>query len=171
MNLEKIITGGQTGVDQQALRAAKDCGVELGGWCPPGRVCESGVIPTEFVLQETPVERSEQAPDVPRSLRTQWNVRDADATLVLQLGDLGPYDVGTNWTIRCARQMAKPLLQIDLNQYESVDEVIAWLAEHKVTVLNVAGPSESGSPGVGELTYQLIYKVLCRLNTVRKCKG
>ncbi|HEX3129094.1 MAG TPA: putative molybdenum carrier protein [Thermoanaerobaculia bacterium] len=38
----KVISGGQTGVDQAALRAAQDCGLEVGGWCPPGRLCETG---------------------------------------------------------------------------------------------------------------------------------
>ncbi|MEY2585055.1 MAG: hypothetical protein QOD80_1081, partial [Verrucomicrobiota bacterium] len=48
--LTKVISGGQTGVDQAALRAARDSGLEIGGWCPPGRVCEDGVIPAEFPL-------------------------------------------------------------------------------------------------------------------------
>src|SRR2546430_17536769 len=81
--LTKVISGGQTGVDQAALRAARDCGLAIGGWCPPGRGCDSGVIPLEFPLQETERERSPDAPDVPRSQRTEWNVRDSDATLVI----------------------------------------------------------------------------------------
>lgn len=32
--LSKVISGGQTGVDCAALRAAAACGVERGGWCP-----------------------------------------------------------------------------------------------------------------------------------------
>jgi hypothetical protein len=30
----KVISGGQTGVDQAALRAAKACGIPTGGWAP-----------------------------------------------------------------------------------------------------------------------------------------
>src|SRR6266404_7590609 len=82
--LKKIISGGQTGVDQGALRAAKECRLEIGGWCPPGRVRETGTIPPEFPLKETARERSADAPDVPRSQRTEWNVRDSDATLVIR---------------------------------------------------------------------------------------
>ena len=32
--LEKIVTGGQTGVDRAALDAAMALGIEVGGWCP-----------------------------------------------------------------------------------------------------------------------------------------
>ena len=41
--LRKVISGGQTGVDQAALRAAQKLGLKCDGWCPPGRECESGV--------------------------------------------------------------------------------------------------------------------------------
>src|SRR3954470_24712509 len=102
--LRKVISGGQTGVDQAALRAAKDSGLEIGGWCPPGRWCDAGIIPDSFPLQETPEERSPEAPAIPRSLRTEWNVRDSDGTLVLRSGERGGYPTspGTEWTIVCA---------------------------------------------------------------------
>jgi hypothetical protein len=38
----------------------------IGGWCPPGRICESGTIPPEFELEETPRERSSEAMEIPR---------------------------------------------------------------------------------------------------------
>lgn len=87
----------QTGVDQAALRAAMACGLATGGWCPPGCVSEDGKIPDIFSLKETPEERSQDVPDIPRSQRTQWNVRDSDATLVLWPGD--KRDLGTRYTV------------------------------------------------------------------------
>src|SRR2546430_15604495 len=105
--LTKVISGGQTGVDQAALRAARDCGLAIGGWCPPGRECESGLIPLEFPLQETERERSPDAPDVPRSQRTELNVRDSDATLVIvaaggnRSGCATISDAATKWTMEC----------------------------------------------------------------------
>jgi len=48
LQLVMIISGGQTGVDQAALRAGMDCGLQIGGWCPPGRQCAAGQIPAEF---------------------------------------------------------------------------------------------------------------------------
>src|SRR5215212_1285784 len=122
--LRKAIAGGQTGVDQAALRAARDCGLEIGGWCPPGRVCEDGVIPAEFPLQETPQERSPDVPDVPRSQRTEWNVRDSDGTLVL--GRVGE-DLGTAWAIECATRYKRPLLTCDVDSPNAEENVREWL--------------------------------------------
>jgi len=95
--IRKIISGGQTGVDQAALRAAIASGIPFDGWCPPGRICEDGIIPEEFNLKETPFERSESAHEIPRSLRTEWNVRDSDGVLILTKSIL-TLNPGTNWT-------------------------------------------------------------------------
>jgi hypothetical protein len=41
----KIISGGQTGVDRGALKAAKAAGLETGGWMPRGWLSEDGPHP------------------------------------------------------------------------------------------------------------------------------
>lgn len=160
--LRKVICGGQTGVDQAALRAAKDCGLEIGGWCPPGRESEDGVIPAEFPLKETPHDWSPDAPDVPRSQRTEWNVRDSGGTLVIAPGDgnrsgcptiPGP---GTKWTIECARRYGRPVLVCSANDPSAKNKILKWLDTFAVKALNVAGPSESESPGIGERVYALL---------------
>src|SRR5438132_11535718 len=110
--VQKIISGGQTGADQAALDVAMALGIECGGWCPPGRMCENGQIPSGYPLKETPTERSSNAPEVPRSQRTEWNVRDAEATLILKSTDQRT-DMGTEWTIQCAINYAKPYLIIN----------------------------------------------------------
>jgi hypothetical protein len=38
--IERVISGGQTGVDQAALRAARACGIATGGWAPLGWLTE-----------------------------------------------------------------------------------------------------------------------------------
>lgn len=158
--LYKVISGGQTGVDQAALNAALHCGLAVGGWCPPGCLCESGNIPEWFDLKETPQERSPLAPEVPRSQRTAWNVRDADATLILlpASATAGP---GTEWTKECSRLYQKPLLICDPYQTEAAAIISRWLKTQLVSILNVAGPSESTVPGIGAQTFRLLVQVLC----------
>lgn len=155
----RIISGGQTGVDQAALRAAETCGLALGGWCPPGRVCESGIIPSRFQLQETPAERSPGAPDIPRSQRTEWNVRDSDATLILQPGSRDKVDPGTGWTRICAERYKKPLLVCDLADPEAPVKIGQWLRAISIETLNVAGPSEGAVPGIEDEAYALLVRV------------
>jgi hypothetical protein len=156
-NLTKVISGGQTGVDQAALRAARDYGLAIGGWCPPGSSCESGTIPAEFPLEETPNERSSAAPDVARSQRTEWNVRDSDATLILR--PRNATDPGTNWAIRFAIQHGKPLLECDPADQESLKNTREWLRAINIPTLNIAGPSESSVPGIGEQVYAFLVEV------------
>ena len=157
--LRRVISGGQTGVDQAALRAAKDCGLEIGGWCPPGRECEAGVIPAEFPLKETPQERSPNALDVPRSQRSEWNVRDSDGTLVIVTGD----DTGTEWTIECTRSYGRPVLVCEIADPEAHEEIRRWLTKNRIVVLNVAGPSEKTAPRIAARVHVLLCRVFSQL--------
>jgi len=158
--LRKIISGGQTGVDQGALRAAQSLGFSCGGWCPPGRACESGIIPLHFPLQEMPEERSPNAPGIPRSLRTEWNVRDSDATLILQPHARERPDPGTAWTMQCATEFGRPLLVCDPCDVAASGRILGWLTKCDVRTLNVAGPCEGTSPGIGEQTFTLLHGLL-----------
>ena len=73
--LRRVVSGGQTGVDRAALDVAIALGFAHGGWCPAGRLAEDGPIDARYPLRETP--------SADPSQRTEWNVRDSDATLVL----------------------------------------------------------------------------------------
>ena len=157
--LKKVISGGQTGVDQAALRAARDSGLEIGGWCPPGRECEAGVIPAEFPLKETERDRSPDAPDIARSQRTEWNVRDSDGTLVIGRVE---QDLGTTWTVECARRYKRPLLVCNVDDAGAADEIPRWLSANGIGTLNIAGPAESTSPGIGRKTYAMLTRVFQR---------
>ncbi|MEY2584610.1 MAG: hypothetical protein QOD80_636, partial [Verrucomicrobiota bacterium] len=150
--------GGQTGVDQAALRAARDSGLEIGGWCPPGRVCEDGVIPAEFPLRETEQERSPEALDVPRSQRTEWNVRDSDGTLVIQSANAWR-EAGTEWALKSAARYGKPLLNCDVDDPDAANKIRQWLTAFAIETLSVGGPSESTAPGIGGKAYALLVRL------------
>ena len=134
---KRIVSGGQTGVDRAALDAALGLGLPCGGWCPRGRKAEDGPIDTRYPLAETPSDDYAE--------RTEWNVRDADGTLVLTRGEPSG---GTAFTIATARRLRRPLLVLDLDRDPDPALVRRWVAEKRIAVLNVAGPRESQRPGV-----------------------
>jgi putative molybdenum carrier protein len=135
--LARIVSGGQTGVDRAALDVALELGLPCGGWCPRGRRAEDGPIAERYPLQETPAAEYEQ--------RTEWNVRDSDATLVLTSGVPSG---GTALTVRAARRLGRPVLVVDPTAADAAEQIRAWLLEAGVRTLNVAGPRESGAPGI-----------------------
>lgn len=158
LQLQKVISGGQTGVDRAALDAAYDAGYLTGGWCPPGHCSDDGQIPEKFNLVETVKEHSKHAPNVARSLRTELNVRDADATLIL-CPDIFIIDDGTSVTLQFANKYKKNWLRENPFLKHTVHVIAEWLIKHNVKVLNVAGPSENNCPGI----YNASFKTLSRV--------
>lgn len=132
-----IVSGGQTGVDRAALDSALALGLAVGGWCPLGRRAEDGPIPGLYPLRETPTQDYGQ--------RTEWNVRDSDATLILSRGRLTG---GSARTAEHAHRLGRPLLTLDLDAAPDPALAADWVRRQGVRVLNVAGPRESGAPGI-----------------------
>lgn len=133
----RVISGGQTGVDRAALDAAAAAGLPVGGYCPRGRIAEDGEIPARYPLVETP------SGDYPQ--RTEWNVRDSDGTLILTRGTPSG---GTAFTLEVARRLGRPALVLDLAERPDPAAARAFCADHAIGTLNVAGPRESGAPGI-----------------------
>lgn len=150
--IERIVSGGQTGVDRGALDAALEAGAPCGGWCPRGRRAEDGKIPCLYPLRETASPRYIE--------RTRRNVRDSDATLVLAWG--APSG-GTRATVAYAERMAKPCLVLDMNVLADDDAASragAWIAAEGVAALNVAGPRASGQSDARDRARRVIALLL-----------
>jgi len=144
--LQKIVSGGQTGVDRAALDAAMAAGLEVGGWCPRGRRAEDGIIADRYPLEETPQRDYRQ--------RTEWNVREADGTLVLYWGEL---QNGTLATVKFARDThRRPLLMVNLLEPLDVGEAAKWIADNDIETLDVAGPRESSRRGIYRMAYDYL---------------
>ena len=134
----EVISGGQTGVDRAALDVALELGICHAGWCPAGRWAEDGPIPPIYQLHET------ESADY--RVRTEKNVIDSDATLILYRECLSG---GTELTRRLAGRFNKPRMMVDLAQGFDLLKIAAWISDEQIVRLNVAGPRESGDPGIG----------------------
>ncbi len=137
MRLQKIVSGGQTGVDRAALDYALSKGFPCGGWCPKGRQAEDGPIDDKYPLRETGT--------FLYVVRTKLNVDESDGTLILYHDEIGN---GTQYTAEYAHTKRKPLLMVNLNQTDAQNQLKEWIADNGIEVLNIAGPRESTSPGI-----------------------
>lgn len=146
---KRIVSGGQTGVDRGALDAAIALGIDHGGWCPKDRLSEDGTIPSCYQLRE--LESSDYAK------RTEQNVIDSDATLILYEG---PLVGGTRLTVKFAMEHGKPYLTQPLGKRFDSNRVQDWLLAVRPEVLNIAGPRESKYAGICVRAYQAVLRIL-----------
>lgn len=143
--IDKIISGGQCGVDRGALNFAIRNNIAHGGWCPKGRRSESGRIPDKYQLTET---SSSKYPG-----RTAKNVQTADGTLILSRGKPSG---GTLLTIKFCDSFDKPMLPIDINHPLDAEIFWNWLSTDNIQILNVAGPRESKQSGIQKQTESVL---------------
>lgn len=156
LRARKIISGGETGADRGGLDAAIALGIEHGGWCPKGRRAEDGVVPARYQLEETP-ERGFAA-------MMRRNVETADATIVFTGDRLTP---GSRKTMGIAKAAGRPFLHVRMAEAEDDPSgtcytIQAWLEDHEVEVLNVAGSRESRCPGLQRFVEDLIASLSTR---------
>ena len=161
----KIISGGQTGVDRAALDVAIERGMDWGGWCPKGGWAEDlpdppGVLAKYPKLKETPLPNPVQ--------RTEWNVRDSDAALIVTDSEGLSVSIGTRRADRWAHQHGKPELVVATSDAKASQRAAAWLVTQRKRfgphmVLSVGGPRESEAPGIYARARVLIAAVLDRV--------
>jgi hypothetical protein len=141
--LAKVISGGQTGADQAALRAARAAGVATGGYAPRGFLTEAGPAPwlADFGLVECPI--------AGYPARTRLNVATAD--VALWFGD--PDSPGGKLTLSTCR--AKDIPYFMPLGIATPADAARWLRATAFpgpladATLLVAGNRESSFPGIG----------------------
>ncbi len=148
----KMVSGGQTGVDRAALDVAIELGCAHGGWVPQGHWAEDGPLASRYLVAEA---------DSPQpAVRTELNVRDSGATLIISHG---PLSGGSALTRELALRCARPVLHIDLaasDEATAAQQIRDWIDAHEIRVLNVAGPRASSDPLIYDAASRVLRRVL-----------
>ena len=141
----KIISGGQTGADRGALEAAKEWGIETGGFAPRGYLTESGndLSLKDFGLVDSGLWYPE---------RTELNAKGSDITI--WFGRSIDY-AGMNATKRACKKHGKPFFDVSTMFAADIRELIKGKE-----IINVAGNRESKSPGIQEYVRKIMCEVL-----------
>ena len=141
LRLHKLVSGGQTGADRAALLWALTRGIPVGGWAPKNLWAEDGCVPRHLGLRETPSSSLAQ--------RTQWNVRDSDATVLFT--PLAQPHGGSRLTAQCSSRLRRPLLHLHGEESpQAVQQLTRFLLLNKPRVLNVAGDRASSAPAIAD---------------------
>ncbi|WP_234733374.1 putative molybdenum carrier protein [Tellurirhabdus bombi] len=130
MSIIKIISGGQTGVDQIGLAVAQSLSIATGGTAPQGYLTEDGPNPSLAEFGLTQHFSSKYPP------RTRQNVLDSDGTVMF-----GENSGGTALTIKIAAELGKPYIH-----NPTAEELRAWIKQRGIQILNVAGTRGSKLP-------------------------
>jgi hypothetical protein len=144
----RIVSGGQTGAGRAALDWALANRITHHGWCPKGRKAEDGVIPRRYRLKET---RSAAS-----TVRTRWNVRDSDGTVIFSLART--LSGGSRLTAEFAKKFEKPLLHLTGAAGATVQgrRLARFIRQHQIRTLNIAGPRASEEPGVARFVLAVL---------------
>ena len=160
MTVDKVISRGQSGVDQAALRAAVRLGIATGGWAPRGYMTFEGPKPDLLRGYGLVVLSGGYAQ------RTEQNVRGSDGTLRIASNFKS---AGEKLTKLMTLEHKKPRFDVlvdddwrsnDETRAEATRAARAWLRQYHVRILNVAGNSETTSSGIGAVAEAFLYDVL-----------
>lgn len=139
--IEKVISGAQNGADIGGLVAARRHGIPTGGWMPRGFATLDGPRPGYAALYGV---REHSSPRYPP--RTYQNVLDSDGTIRFAADFSSPGEI---CTLKAIDRYDRPHFDVSLRDVDpdSLRRCVAWLAEHAIRVLNVAGNTERTHPG------------------------
>tara|TARA_R100001086_G_scaffold243184_2_gene171760 strand:+ start:47 stop:2863 length:2817 start_codon:yes stop_codon:yes gene_type:complete len=133
--VEKIISGGQTGVDQSGLKAAQEIGVKTGGFAPKGYKIDTKTKGKAlFDSKELKELGLTELPSKDYKVRTGMNIYGSDGTVIF--GDIK--SAGTQQTINILNEGKKAGWKPYVIN-PSPEELAAWINKHDISTLNVAG--------------------------------
>lgn len=136
---------------------------------PKGRLAEDGEIPDFYfnpgIFGCGLIEHKQSRDYKPRTVR---NVADADATLILRFQGGGrTLSPGTKLTLSTIQSLEKSYRIYDPSKSHHAPLAVQWICEtiiddsgRYIEILNVAGPRESGSPGIYEKSKKFMIEVL-----------
>jgi len=134
----KVISGGQTGVDQLGLEVAKEIGLNTGGTAPIGFLTEGKQkdpsLAEKYGVKEITQEQQKkyaQGKTDPYTARTEMNVLNSDATVYFSTSE---DSAGLAATKRYAEKHNKPFLN-----NPSAEQLKNFIVDNNIKVLNVAG--------------------------------
>ena len=140
--LRRVISGGQTGVDQAGLYVAHYLGFLTGGTAPKGWRTDDG--PMEEVLKGYGLRESNS---FTYGARTRANVVQSDGTVWFG----NPKSPGGRLTLRLCCDYERPYLVNPTWQ-----ELREWLVQREIVTLNVAGNRRRTNPEAGKLAGQVL---------------
>lgn len=173
--LSKVISGGETGVDQAALEAAKACGIATGGTIGKGFMTESGSDPSlgeKYGLVELTGRYSTTTTANQHVVRSKLNVDNSDGTLILGFGwdgtlggpgtrktlgycITGKWQECADWKTKIGGVVHKKVMVLQEPNFldpdniaQAANRVGKFVENHAIKTLNIAGPrgSKMGVP-------------------------
>jgi hypothetical protein len=163
-NVKKIISGGQTGVDVAGLDASLEVGIPTGGTAAAkfqqstkgDKKIFSPELAKKYGLKEGSITKREGkfGPyDDVYYQRTIDNSQEADGTIWFGKSD----SPGGRLTLGNVAQNSKPKALVNP---KSAEEIIEWLVNNNIQVLNVAGNREHTNPGIYDKAKTMLIEAL-----------
>ena len=163
-----IVTGGQTGVDQLAIKVAERLGLPVYAIMPKGKRTNhtDAGISTLDDLGEAMILELESGS---YRYRTWASVYFSDGTLIWDFCD----SEGTVAAIEACEYFRRPYLLVNsINANERLEKILKWALHNCVNVLNFAGNRASLIPnGVDNIIADEMYAIMKKLAWVKNSKA
>jgi len=138
--IQKIISGGQPGVEIAALDAAIKLEIPHAGWAYKGRKTDDGVLPEQYNVKGI---------DNPSYFeRLDKNIIDCEGVVILTYGQLL---IGLRGVRELAEKRRKPCLHLELRDCttnHAISSIRKWMDNHEIEVVYFTGPKPVGNSKV-----------------------